>query len=563
MSENYLLFIDSYFPSLSEKEKSQFIKTLNDNFEIFYSFCLRRYEINNSLTSDIFALRIPSKGTILASSSQLRDRIHKSGDERLIELYDKLQTKKAEISKANSLTTEERQKKGLDLILLESEANELEKELTKISETYRNEFEPKKLNWLSVKRSLKKDESAIEFLNFRYYDKRWTDTIYYVALIIRPEFEYPKLVKLCTEKQLSNLLNANAESIESYVKNKDKSMKLYELIWRPMENNLMGVNKVFISPSGLINKVSFSALSTDDDKLLCDTYSFNYTGNLKEIALKKDQVKDVKSIEGFTASIFGGAKYDIDSIVVKEVVSKFIQSEEEGWSPPADMILKNAPSAKVVKWNYLPGTLKEADKIKSIFEKNNLKVNEYTGDIANEDVLKSLNYKNSPTILHISTHGYFFPEPRKDYKETETSTFIASENPLFRSGLILAGANRVWTGGSEIDGVENGILTAYEVANMDLMNTELVVLSACETGLGDIKSGEGVYGLQRAFKIAGVKTIIMSLWKVPDKETVELMELFYTSLLKGMTKYEAFNNAQEEMRKKYQPYYWAAFVMVE
>jgi CHAT domain-containing protein len=563
-NKNYLSQIDSYFSSFSEKEKFQFIDKLNENFEIFYSFCLRRYSLNNSLTSDMFALRIPSKGNILASTSQLRERIHKSGDEELNELYDKLQTKKAEISKASSLTLEERQKRGLDLIALENEANELEKELSTKSEVYRNEFEPKKINWLSVKRSLKVDESAVEFLNFRYYDNRWTDTVYYVALVIRPEFEYPKLVKLCTEKQLSNILNASAESVESYIKNKEKSTKLFELIWKPMEEQLKGVNKVFISPSGLINKISFSAISTSDEKLLCDKYSFNYTGNLKEIALNKEKENNIKDIEGFSAAIFGGAKYDIDTTTEKDIASKFTRGGEDEWSPPANMILQNISITKLSKWKYLPGTLIEADKIKLLFESHSLKVNEYTGEDASKEALKSLNYKNSPTVLHISTHGYFFPEPQKEYKETGTSTYITSENPLFRSGLILAGANRVWTGASEIEGVENGILTAYEVSNMDLQNTELVVLSACETGLGDIKGGEGVYGLQRAFKIAGAKTIIMSLWKVPDKETVELMELFYTNWLeKKMTKHDAFTNAQKEMRKKYAPYYWAAFVMVE
>ena len=132
-----------------------------------------------------------------------------------------------------------------------------------------------------------------------------------------------------------------------------------------------------------------------------------------------------------------------------------------------------------------------------------------------------------------------------------------------RSGLIMSGANRVWMGTSPIEGIEDGILTAYEVSNMDLMNTELVVLSACETGLGDIEGGEGVYGLQRAFRVAGAKTLIMSLWKVPDEQTRELMEKFYTGWLSEMDKYEAFRNAQDEMRKKYSPYYWAAFVMVD
>jgi CHAT domain-containing protein/Tfp pilus assembly protein PilF len=561
--KNYLMQIDSYYPSLSEKEKLQFINTLNEKFDVFYSFCLRRYFVNNSLTSDIFALRIPSKGTVLSSTSKLRERIYNSKDKELIELYDRLVVKKAEVSKASSLTVEERKIKNLDLINLESEANEIEKELGVKSEMYRSEFEPKKINWLSIKKSLKQDESAIEFINFRYYDKGWTDTIFYIALVIRPDFEYPKLVRLCTEKQLNEILNSSIGLKESYIQNKEKSLKLYSTLWKPIEELLSGVNKIYISTSGLLCKLSFSALSTSEDKLLCDKYSFYYLGNLKEVAMNKEREKEIGKTENFSAAILGGIIYDDDSLLSRNIEAKFLRGKEEEWNPPAEMILKNAPKTMVTKWNYLPGTLSESDKIKSLFEKNNLNVKEFTGSNANEEVFKSLSSINSPTVLHISTHGYFFPEPDMEYRETGRNPYKISDNPMFRSGLILAGANRVWTGGSEIEGVENGILTAYEVANMNLLNTELVVLSACETGLGDIKGGEGVYGLQRAFKVAGAKTIIMSLWKVPDKETVELMELFYTNWLGGMTKHEAFYNAQKEMRKNYPPYFWAAFVMVE
>jgi len=136
-------------------------------------------------------------------------------------------------------------------------------------------------------------------------------------------------------------------------------------------------------------------------------------------------------------------------------------------------------------------------------------------------------------------------------------------NPLWRSGIIHAGANYAWQCKPAIEGREDGVLTAYEVANSNLRNTDLVVLSACETGLGDIKTGEGVYGLQRAFQIAGAKAVIMSLWQMPDKETTELMTLFMRIISKRKTSMIHSARRNKLWRKKYAPYYWAAFVLVE
>lgn len=268
-----------------------------------------------------------------------------------------------------------------------------------------------------------------------------------------------------------------------------------------------------------------------------------------------------------SAAVFGGAIYDLDSAQMSENKSRY----------KADYYLSNKYLSESISssnigdktrgdvWNYLEGTLIESNIVSDLLEKHGVNVRLFTGKDASEDVFKSLNAKNSPSIIHISTHGFFYPEPEKTNKSERimSQIFVKAENPMLRSGLILSGANRVWTGEGTIAGVEDGVLTSFEVSNMDLQNTELVVLSACETGLGDIKSGEGVYGLQRAFKVAGVKSIIMSLWKVPDKETVELMELFYLNWLGGMTKHEAFYESQKEMRKKYDPYYWAAFILIE
>lgn len=130
-----------------------------------------------------------------------------------------------------------------------------------------------------------------------------------------------------------------------------------------------------------------------------------------------------------------------------------------------------------------------------------------------------------------------------------------------RSGLVFAGVNDYWNGITD-DVDSNGVLTALEVVNIDLRKNKLVVLSACETGLGDIKDGEGVYGLQRAFKMAGTENIIMSLWQVPDKETSEFMQKFYELLFIEQNISPAFAETQNLMRKKYDHYYWAAFVLV-
>jgi hypothetical protein len=140
---------------------------------------------------------------------------------------------------------------------------------------------------------------------------------------------------------------------------------------------------------------------------------------------------------------------------------------------------------------------------------------------------------------------------------------FTSDDPMMRSGLALAGANKYWKKTAENLTTDDGILTASEISNLDLSACQLVVLSACETGLGAINGSEGVFGLQRAFKMAGVKSIIMSLWKVPDTQTAELFDIFYSECFAGKTIHEAFHSAQAKMKTKYSPYYWAGFVLLE
>jgi CHAT domain-containing protein len=170
----------------------------------------------------------------------------------------------------------------------------------------------------------------------------------------------------------------------------------------------------------------------------------------------------------------------------------------------------------------------------------------------------------------LATHGFFFTDP-KESKPSEgqavgEKTFKVSDNPMIRSGLVLAGGNHAWKTGKPLSpGLEDGILTAYEISQMNLANTELVVLSACETGLGDLVGNEGVYGLQRAFKIAGAKYLVMSLWQVPDFQTQVFMSTFYKHWLEdNMAIPEAFWVTQSELKAKYgEAFKWAGFVLVE
>jgi CHAT domain-containing protein len=211
----------------------------------------------------------------------------------------------------------------------------------------------------------------------------------------------------------------------------------------------------------------------------------------------------------------------------------------------------------------LPGTKTESDSIKKILHTQLWKVSDHLQKDASEKAIKKV---SSPQVLHIATHGFFL----KDVKDSMGKVYgiesaIAKENPLLRSGVILAGAAAMAKERFVSVEKEDGILTAYEAAGLDLSGTDLVVLSACETGLGEMLNGQGVYGLQRAFFVAGARSLIMSLWKVDDKATQELMVAFYREWLADPKagKQKALKAAQLTLKAKYSsPYYWGAFVVL-
>jgi CHAT domain-containing protein len=213
----------------------------------------------------------------------------------------------------------------------------------------------------------------------------------------------------------------------------------------------------------------------------------------------------------------------------------------------------------------LPGTKEEVLKIEKLLKNNQWGVNAYMAGEATEEIIKA---QRGPSLLHIATHGFFIEAPREDGELVYSQSILHAEsNPLLRSGLMLAGAEKNLVSQlmdkSRNNTTEDGVLTAYEAMNMNLQHTDLVVLSACETGAGEVRNGEGVYGLQRSFLVAGANSVMMSLWKVNDEATQELMVIFYSNWLALNDKRKAFHQTQLELKKKYaDPFYWGAFVII-
>jgi len=579
--------INNTFSFLSEKEKEQFLNnTVINFFKKYNSFFLRRKDKNPAITTVSYNNELAHKGMLLLSNTALRQAVYSSNNTELISGYEKFTDIHKKLSVLYTTSTAERVE---NMDSLENIANKLEKELISKGKDLRgvdNLTGLTKVKWKDVQEALSVDEVAIEFVSFNYFDKKWTDSVFYCALVLRKEYEFPKMLYLFEEKELEGLLSTELATTSSYYITKlysgksdlfpDKTGKadpdkniLFKLVWEPIDSLLEGVNTLYIAPCGLLHKVAFSAIPINDSANLSDRYSVNIMSSTRILA-QEDRIPATFSGKD-RAVLYGGIEYDIDSTDMIALAGQYRQTEYDFLASRSAVIPEDK---RGVSWSYLPGTFTEISAIQRLFSAGKIHSTLYTGKSATEESFKYLTVdRKSPEIIHIATHGFFFPviKTESDNQEKETfrgvladkPAFTISDNPLFRSGLLLAGASRTWSNLQAIPGVEDGTLTAYEVSNLNLHNTRLVVLSACETGLGDIHGSEGVYGLQRAFKMAGVQYMIISLWQVPDYQTSELMQLFYSDCLRGMNIKDAFRNAQQTMRYKYDPFYWAAFVLVE
>jgi CHAT domain-containing protein len=324
---------------------------------------------------------------------------------------------------------------------------------------------------------------------------------------------------------------------------------------------MKGAKKVYLSPDGVYHQINLNTLlNPANKKYILESVDIQQVTNLQEIITNPSKVVTSKK----DLVLLGFPNYELPAKDRYQVAQKQKQAKQNSEiaiaiSPnqvlTSEMIAHDSTRSKI---GNLTQTKVEVETIALLAKENQWQPILYLQDEALEETVKAV---NNPRILHIATHG-FFNANVKEGKE---------ENPLLRSGLLLAGASQTLTGKEQVtveslsskDQAEDGVLTAYEVMNLNLDQTDLVVLSACETGLGEVSNGEGVYGLQRAFIVAGAKSLIISLWKVSDLATSKLMTAFYKSYLKTGEKRKSFIKAQKQVKKKYKhPYFWGGFVMI-
>jgi CHAT domain-containing protein/Flp pilus assembly protein TadD len=554
------------FAFLSGRQRNSNRNTVSFDFEHGYSLShFRPAAVINGLNYDNTLF---SKGLLLRTSNAVRDAIYSSGDPSLVSRFD-------ELGSLRQMIGVQRQNNGNAEYIetLEARAEDLERSLLRDSAAYRDLQADLSMTWRTVQAALKQNEAAVEFVGFRLYDKKWTDTTLYAALVLRQGMEAPLWIPLCNESQLQEQL-ARVQNMSSAEQARILydvfGGQLYALIWQPLEKELEGVAAVYYSPAGLLHKISFNALPAGEggDRLM-DKYDLNLVSSTREVPYLARNTAG--AVRPGRAAVYGGLKYGADREGDREAMAAAARSyRERGQTSSSPVTLSYVPPADRARggaWEELPGSREESRRIYGYLSGAGIGSALYQDAEGNEESFKSLD-RQGTGIIHLATHGYFLEDIEEKREERELMERLggrgkAAAEPLLRSGLILAGGNHAWTE-KAVEGIEDGILTAAEIAELNLLGTELAVLSACETGLGEVNNGEGVFGLQRAFKLAGVQTLVMSLWEVSDSATSKLMEEFYRRLLNGEGKQEAFKGAQRQVREQYpQPYYWAAFVMMD
>ena len=418
----------------------------------------------------------------------------------------------------------------------------------------------------SVRAAIPADAALVEIFAYQPFNAKAKllyerlGTARYVAYVLKPTNDAPDFVDLGETASIDAdvklwrgaLLDSKREDVRALGRRVD------ERVMRPVRKLLGTTKRLFISPDGALNLIPFAALVDENDKYLLETYSLNYLTSGRDLLRLK-----VTSETRPGAYIFANPTYNLMGQRIaaceRRNYARELSLDTESATLKREIVYRGIDFTKVC-YPPLKGTAEEAKIISAIMPGATV----LTEKSATEAALKSV---DAPSILHIATHGFFLadqpqaePKTRQFERLEASSPTVQAENPLLRSGLIMAGANQKSSGADE-----DGVLTAAEAAGLDLWGTKLIVLSACETGLGDVVNGAGVYGLRRALVLAGSETQVMSLWQVDDAATRDLMSDYYTRLERNEGRTEAMRHAQLKMLQgraqgRAHPFYWAAFI---
>lgn len=539
--QNYFNQVADFFPVLTEEEKSNlFFNTIRPSQELYASWATSEAAQQPAILGDLYSITLNTKGLILYATDRVKQKIFQSGDSTLINLYETWEMQKELLAFYYSSN---QNPERVDSLLEVSKNNE--KELSRKSAAFSRDIIRPHRKWNEIQAALKPGEAAIEIIRFRKYNidslKNGPEVHYAFLLLTSATKDGPRLVLLNEGTLLeSRYLSYYRNGIQFKVDDE----YTYGYFWQKVHDELkaLGINKLYLSTDGAYNLLSLGSIKNPaTQKYLLEEMDIHLVGSTRDLL----SPRPTRSI-GQSSMLIGYPLYNFRQEdgtnpllnVEAKVVSRSIRGSLSRFLRGTNGIAE------------LPGTKKEVELISKALSKKHDPI------LLIESMATEQNLKNaaSPDILHIATHGYFL----------EDDAVHKTPNPLLNSGLILAGAtNFIRNGHNPLHAEDDGVLTAYEAMNLNLENTNVVVLSACETGLGTVQNGEGVYGLQRAFQLAGANYIIMSLWPVDDEATQYLMTGFYRHWSETEDVREAFKLAQLETKAKFNAsYYWGAFILI-
>lgn len=543
--------LNSNFILLSESEREKYLEEFNYFRDIYFSFMLGVADKIETAIPWAFRYNMVTRGAMFRASKSFREEIQNTSDADLRKLFNSYQSLKAEYAKTLTLSEQQIKERKINVGVLREQIAETEKNLLRKSQILSRITADTTFTWKDVQKLLQPNEALVELVRIEYYKQGWTDSVIYLAYIIRPQQPKPEYVVMGNGKDMEGReIKFYMNSIMSGLENP----RSYNIFWKPLTSKLGNVRKVYIVPDGIYHTINLSTLyNPSSGKYLSDEYALHLLGSsLDLIHYRGRPVIQRKNYRQYKAYLFGYPDY------TGKMETRPYTGAERGRI--RDFIRHDSTQRffdlAEGHVTVLEGTRIEVNEINKVLKNKGIQGVLLTDQEASEKQLKQL---RSPDVLHIATHGFFLNNTNRLDPDKQIRV---KENPLMRSGLLMAGAE-LGLRGETMSSDEDGILFANEVQLLDLKDTELVVLSACETGLGQIKNGEGVYGLQRSLQEAGAKNIIMSLWKVDDQVTQELMTQFYSLLFSGKSKRSAFEEAQSIIRLKHpHPYYWGAFVLI-
>ncbi len=478
---------------------------------------------------------LSEKGILLRASDRIRNAVLNSGNQLLMTQMDSL-NRLNQVYKLMNVNGFDQQGQYVgtneEVMTTRKKIEELERSINRQAAKYIGQVSTP--DWKQLQAVLKPGEAAVEYV--------LSDSIVGVLVLLpkgRPHY-VPLTATVNLWKELAEQgQQPQPQSIEQLYG--EDCLRLYDRLWKPMEPLLSDVRCVYYSPSAFLNSLSFAAFKCADGQYLMDKYELHQmlsTGNLMEVR-QWDSSRKVTS-----AMLLGAVFYSPD--------------QQGGLGQE-----QNERGAIADEFCFLPFTQTEVSNVEQVLKLHHVKTSMMTGLQPTEQNLRQQNGQ-SADILHLSTHGFFLGTDKMMLENRFLTRFPSTRfSSMQRSGLALVGANQTWEGDTGKSEDADGILTANEVATLNLSHTRLAVLSACQTAVGRYDK-EGVYGMHRGFKQAGVKSILASLWNVNDKSTARLMELFYEKWLSGTPMQQSLNEAVRELRKEYpSPFYWAPFVLMD